>query len=80
MSAQWTYQYNDNTIVVKNDGVIELLVNGQIQDKKEGIKLSSELSGRLATGEEIKVSIGGFWKIKCNLFIDNVLQVPTEEI
>lgn len=80
MSARWTYQYNDNTIVVRNDGVIELLVNGQIQDKKEGIRFSSELTGRLATGEEIKASIGGFWRIKCNLFIDHVLQVPIEEI
>lgn len=79
MSYQWTYQYNDNTIIVRNDTAIELIVNGQVQDKKDGIKFSAELSGRLGTGEEIKVSLGGVWKIKCNLFIDNVLQSPTEE-
>lgn len=76
MSSEWTYKYGDNDIVVKNDGVIELLVNGQIQDKKEGIRFSVDLSGKLGTGEEIKASLGGFWGIKCNLFVDNVLQVP----
>ena len=63
-------------VYVKNDGVIELLVNNEIQDKKEGIRFSVDLSGKLATGEEIKASLGGFFTIKCNLFIDNVLQTP----
>lgn len=79
MSSEWTYKYGDNNIVVKNDGVIELLVNGQIQDKKEGIRTSVDLSGKLGTGEEIKASLGGFWGIKCNLFVDNVLQVPVSK-
>lgn len=80
MSTQWTYKYGDDTIVVKNDGPIELLVNNEIQDKKDGVRFSADLSGRLKTGEEIKASLGGFWGIKCNLFVDNVLQEPVEVI
>lgn len=81
MSAQWTYKYNDNTIVVKNDGMIALVVNGEIQDKHEGVHVNNiEMTGKLSTGEEIKVRLGGFWKIKCNLFVDNKLQEPVEEL
>lgn len=79
MSAEWTYRYGDNTIVVKNDSSIVLLVNGEIQDKKDGIRLSADLSGRLETGEEIKASLGGTWGIKCSLFVDNQLQTPVSE-
>lgn len=76
---KWTYQYGDNTIVVqtKLDGEM-LIVNGELQDKKEGIRLTSELSGKLKSGEEIKVSLGGFWSVKCNLFVDHALQTPVE--
>lgn len=80
MSSQWTYKYKDNTIVVKNDGVIELLVNNEIQDKKEGIRIQVDLSGKLSTGESIKASLGGFWSTKCHLFVDNVLQEPIETL
>lgn len=79
MSTEWTYRYGDNTIVVKNEGAMELLVNGEVQDRKDGIRFSVDLSGKLKTGEEIKASLGGTWGIKCNLFIDNVLQEPIEK-
>ena len=50
MSVQWTYKYGDNTIVVKNEGAVELLVNNEIQDKKEGIRTKVDLSGKLKSG------------------------------
>lgn len=78
MSVQWTYKHGDDTIVVKNEGSVELLVNGEIQDKKDGIRTKVEMSGKLKSGENIKVSLGGFWGIKCNLFIDNILQTPVD--
>ena len=78
MSVQWTYKYGDNTIVVKNEGAVELLVNNEIQDKKEGIRTKVDLSGKLKSGEDIKASLGGFWGIKCNLFVENVLQTPVD--
>lgn len=78
MSVQWTYKYGDNTIMVKNEGAVELLVNNEIQDKKEGIRTKVDLSGKLKSGEDIKASLGGFWGIKCNLFVDNVLQTPVD--
>ena len=79
MGGQWIYRYRDNEIIVRNDGEMELIVNGEIQDKKEGIRTSTDFTGRLKSGEEIKASLGGFLKVKCHLFIDNVLQTPVEE-
>ena len=79
--ATWTYHYNDNTIVVKDLGIKgeELFVNDQLQDKKVGSNYQSNLNGRLETGEEIKVCIGGFLKPECILFVNNVLQTPIEK-
>ena len=79
MSTEWIYKYGVDTIVVKNSNPIELLVNGEVQDKKDGLRLSADLSGRLKTGEEIKASLGGTWGIKCSLFVDNQLQTPVSE-
>lgn len=80
MAKTWTYKYGSNTIEVKN-GVAgeELYVNGQLQDKKTGIKFSSDLKGKLDSGEEIKASLGGAITVKCNLFVNNELQAPVSE-
>jgi len=74
----WTYQYGGNTIIVKNTwfGGCELIVNGQLQDKKTGVTDSDDLRGKLNNGEEIKASLGGALTVKCTLFIDNKLQTP----
>lgn len=78
----WKYKYNDNEILVKNKGINgeELYVNDKLQDKNLvscGLE-TAKLSGKLSTGEEIKVSLGGFWKVHCCLFVDNVLQEPVD--
>ncbi|MEE1504297.1 MAG: hypothetical protein UGF89_08670 [Acutalibacteraceae bacterium] len=76
---QWNYVYGDNCICVKNKDFNgeELYVNGELQDKNPvGGFCLAELSGELKTGEKIKVKIGGFWRIDCCLFINNVLQYP----
>lgn len=72
----WSYEYNGHSIVVKNDLATELYVDNVIQDRKTGISLKVELSGKLETGEIIKVSLGGIAKVSCNLFVNNVLQTP----
>ena len=60
--AKWKYQYNGNTIEVKNGFTTELIVNGQQQDKFKGIAITSDflnLRGKLESGEEITASLGG---------------------
>lgn len=76
MGSMWIYTFNGNTIVVKNERAVELLVNDQVQDRKTGLSLKADLSGKLASGEVIKASLGGLIDVECNLFIDNVLQTP----
>ena len=75
MAKTWTYKYNGNTIEVKNSVCRgeELVVNGSLQDKTYAI-FSARLWGRLQSGEEIKVTLGGTWSVKCYLFVDNILQ------
>ncbi|MCL1916937.1 MAG: hypothetical protein FWG14_01270 [Peptococcaceae bacterium] len=77
----WKYQYGENIIEVRNkDGLgSDLFVNGQKQDEKLGIRFSSTHNGKLDSGEEVKASLGGTWKIECSLFVDNKLQTPIEE-
>lgn len=78
MGNSWVYKYNGNVIVVKNEKATELYVNDQLQDRKTGVFLKAELSGKLDSGEVIKVSLGGFMDVECSLFIDNVFQTPVK--
>ena len=78
MGSLWIYKYRGNTIVVKNERAVELLVNNQVQDRKTGIFLKADLTGKLDSGEKIKASLGGLVDVECSLFIDNVLQVPVK--
>ncbi len=79
MTNKWTYTYNGTEIVVTNgiDGT-GLFVNGELQDEKNGLSLSTDLEGKLPTGEKVKASLGGMFTLKCSLFIDNKLQEPIE--
>ena len=80
MAKAWTYRYNGNTIEVRNSiAGEELFVNGKLQDKKTGLKLSSDLKGKLDSGEEIKASLGGAVKMQCSLFVNNELQTPIQQ-
>ena len=74
MAKKWVYKHGENTIVVENKTSGETLtVNGEMQDKKTGLALRSELKGRLPGGEEIKATLGGNVTVKCTLFVDNKL-------
>lgn len=75
----WKYNYNSQIIEVKNSAsLVELYVNGELQDRKRGLALSADVAGKLSGGEEIKASLGGDFKVECSLFVDNVLQEPVE--
>ena len=69
---KWEVDVNGHKIKVINTWSKEaLFVDGRLQDERLGIKSDSRLYGKLPTGEEIKVSIGGIFSIECRLFVDN---------
>ena len=69
---KWEYDYDGNKIVVKNGfDCCQLLVNGKVQDAHNGISLAATLTGKLPDGKDIKVSLGGFWTMKCSVFVDH---------
>lgn len=78
MGSVWTYKYGESTIIVKNEKVVQLLVDGEVQDEKKGISLKAVLTGKLKSGQEIRATLGGVVDVKCNLLIDDVLQEPVE--
>ena len=55
----------------------KLYIDGQLQDENLGVALRATLRGVLKNSDEItkniKVSLGGFFSIKCKIFVDNVL-------
>lgn len=70
----WRVNYGGNSIVVENKISGECLyVNNELQDEQLGLAIRSRLWGQLQTGEEIKISLGGFWTVNCRIFIDNKL-------
>ena len=76
----WTYNYNGNTIVVKNTtSTGELYINGQLHDKKTAA-LSSQMSlqSKLDSGEEVLVHLGsGMVSVDCNVKVNGKLIYPT---
>ena len=80
MSNLWIYKYQNDTIVVKSADSSQLLVNDVVQDTQYGVSLTRDLSGKLETGEEIKVSLIGLFPPKCQLFVDNILLEPSANI
>lgn len=73
----WKYKYGENEIDVMHDTISnksELYVNGQLQDKNT--MMTTELNGKLESGETIRARVGGFFTIKCALQIDNKLLQP----
>lgn len=70
----WEVKYGENMIRVENgwDGE-KLFVNDNLQDKQLGITNRSRLWGELPTGEKIKVSLGGFFRVHCLIFVNNKL-------
>ena len=73
----WEVNYGAHVVTVENRASGErLYVNGELQDEQLGINVGSRLCGQLPTGEDVKVSIGGVWKIHCRIFIDNKMIFP----
>lgn len=73
---KWELKHCGNVIVVENRISSErLYVNGELQDERMGLSFESRsiLWGQLNTGENIKVSIGGTFRMHCKIFIDNKL-------
>jgi len=74
----WQVQYKGHDVRVENGLRGEkLIVDGKIQDVGIGIGLRSRLWGTIkggdGDGETIKVSLGGWFGIKCRIFIDDEL-------
>ena len=70
----WEVKYGENSIRVENKWDEEkLFVNGELQDKQMGPVGRARLWGELPTGEKIKVSLGGSFRIHCLIFVNNKL-------
>lgn len=68
---KWEYDYNGHKIVVTNGlDKCELVVDDKIQDSHNGISLSVTLTGKVDE-KPVKVSLGGFWTMKCDVFVDH---------
>lgn len=68
----WEKQYNNHIIRIENYWNKEiLLVDGEVQDETCGLTFRAKLTGKLPSGEDIKVNIGGNFVVNCILFIDN---------
>ena len=74
---EWVYEFEGNTILVRNAKVVELVINGDVQDSIKGIRLKAELHGILPSGEAVKATLGGFVEVKCSLCVDDVILTPT---
>jgi len=76
MKSIWKAKYENNEIKVENTWFSgeRLYVNGILQDEKTNF-LSSELTGHLINTknerENIKANLFGWFKIGCNLFIND---------
>lgn len=75
---KWYYEYEGHKIVVRNGfDACQLLVDGKIQDAHNGLSLSVTLTGKV-NDKPIKATIGGFWTMKCSVFVDHEMLVPVE--
>jgi len=68
---EWVYEFNDNLIQVRNGKVVELLVNGAVQDNITGVHLKAELKGVLPSGQVIKATLSGLIEVDCTLSVDD---------
>ena len=73
---EWVYEFEGNTILVRNAKVVELLINGEVQDSVKGIRLKAELNGTLPSGKSVKATLGGLVEVDCTLSVDDVVIEP----
>ena len=75
----WQISHSGHQIRVENGWFSgeRLFVDGEMQDERTGFALRSQLSGRIRSGEgageAIKVSLGGWFTIGCQIFVDDRL-------
>lgn len=73
---EWAYEFDGNTIIVRNGKVVELVINGEVQDSIKGIRLKAELNGTLPSGNSVKATLGGLVEVDCTLSVDDVVIAP----
>ena len=79
---KWDIKYKGHDIRVENGWLSgeRLYVDGELQDEQVGFGLRSRLYGKVkeneGAGEDIKVSLGGWFTINCRIFIDGKLIFP----
>ena len=74
----WQVQYMGHDVRVENRFSGEkLIVDGKIQDAGIGMGFRSRMYGTIkdgnGAGEKIKASLGGWFGIRCRIFIDDEL-------
>ena len=73
--------YKGHRIKVENRwfGGEKLYIDGQLQDENMGLGLRARLTGELKEDEgKVKVNLGGNFKVRCKIFVDNNLIYPNE--
>lgn len=74
----WETSYKGHTLRVENSFSTErLFVDNELQDELFGFGFRSVLFGKFRDGDnagaEVKVSLGGWWRVHCRIFVDNYL-------
>ena len=75
----WQITHKGHSIRVENGWFSgeRLIVDGEVQDEHKGFAERSQLSGRIkngeGAGEGIRVSLGGWFVINCQIFVDDQL-------
>lgn len=75
---EWVYEFEGNSVLVRNAKVVELIINGETQDSVKGIRLKAELKGTLPSGQVVKATLGGFAEVKCTLSVDGAVIAPVK--
>jgi len=74
---KWLINYKGHKIEVENGLSQErLFVDGELQDELFGLGFRSRLYGKIrndGVGTDIKVALGGWWRVHCRIFVDNKL-------
>lgn len=84
MTTIWKTTYENNKITVENTWFSgeRLYVNDILQDDTRSV-FSAVLTGHLINSkgerENIKANLGGYWGVKCKLFINDKLISVTKE-
>jgi len=75
---KWDVHYKGHRILVENSSVQQrLFVDNELQDEFFGFGFRSRMYGKIrdgnASGDQVRVSLGGFWQNICRIFVDNRL-------